>query len=80
MDIKRKTYDIRNWGKTIISRHILHEHPYTCPIALPMRRNPQHGNLLTAVSANSFPPFQIRYHQRNICHHVVSRFTQHFPS
>jgi hypothetical protein len=28
--------------KTFISRHILHQHWYTCPIALPVRRNPQH--------------------------------------
>jgi hypothetical protein len=39
--------------KTFISRYILHQHWYTCPIALPVRRNPQHRNLLTAVSVTS---------------------------
>jgi hypothetical protein len=29
MDIKRKTCDIRTWGKKIISRHIVHQHWYT---------------------------------------------------
>jgi hypothetical protein len=39
MDIKRKTCDIRNWNKIFISRHILHQHWYICPIALPVREN-----------------------------------------
>jgi hypothetical protein len=29
-------------GETFISRHILHQHCYTCPISLPVRQNPQH--------------------------------------
>jgi hypothetical protein len=85
MDIKPKTCDIRNWGeKKFISRHILHQHWYTCPIALPVRRNPQHRSLLTVVTATSAPPFQ---HQRNICHRYGNFSTQlwtslrdkHFP-
>jgi hypothetical protein len=44
-------------GKKIISRHILYQHWYTCPISLPLRRNPQHKSLLTVISANSAPPF-----------------------
>jgi hypothetical protein len=68
LDIKRKTCDIRTFEKkTFISRHILHQHWYT----LPVRRNPQHRSLLTAVSATSAPPFQPLPHQRNFCH--VSR-------
>jgi hypothetical protein len=31
--------------KKIISRHNLHQHWYTCPIALPMRRNQQNRSL-----------------------------------
>jgi hypothetical protein len=59
MDIKRKTCGIQTWGKeTFISRHILHQHWDTCPISLPMRRNPKHRSLLTVVSANSAPPFR----------------------
>jgi hypothetical protein len=34
MDIKRKIYDIRTCKQIFISRHILHQHWYTCPIAL----------------------------------------------
>jgi hypothetical protein len=76
MDIKRKTCDIWNRKKTFISRHILHQHWYTCPIALPVRRNPQHRSLLTIVSPISEPPFQTLRHQRNVCHPVVNRFTR----
>jgi hypothetical protein len=43
--------------KTFISWHILHQHWYTCPITLPMRRNPQHRSILTVVSANSATEF-----------------------
>jgi hypothetical protein len=44
-----------NLEKTFISRYILQQHWYTCPIALPVRRNPQRRSLLTAVSATSAP-------------------------
>jgi hypothetical protein len=51
MDIKRKTCDIRTWKKRLfLDVTILHQHLYTCPIALPVRRNPQHRSLLTVVS------------------------------
>jgi hypothetical protein len=75
MDTKRKNMWCSNLGgKTYISRHNLHQHWYTCPIALPVRRNPQHRSLLAVVSATSAPPFQHLRHQRNVCPPVVSRF------
>jgi hypothetical protein len=76
MNIKRKTCDIRTWKKTFISRTILHQQCYTCPIALPVRRNPQNRSLLTVVSATSELPFQPLRHQRNVCHPVVTSFTR----
>jgi hypothetical protein len=42
-----------NPEKTFISPHILHQHWRTSPVALPVRRNPQHRSLLTVVSAFS---------------------------
>jgi hypothetical protein len=39
-----------NLEKTFISRLIVHQHRYTCPIALPVRRNPQHRSFFTVVS------------------------------
>jgi hypothetical protein len=80
MDIERKTCDIRTWKKTFISRHILHQHWYTCPNALPERRNLQLRNLLTVVSAISAPPFQHLRHQRNVCHQGGTALRdKHFP-
>jgi hypothetical protein len=46
------------WYYLFISRHILHQHWFTCPIALPVCPNPQHGSLLTVVSATSAHPIQ----------------------
>jgi hypothetical protein len=40
---------------------------YTSPIALPVRRNPQHRSILIGVSATSTHPFQ-PLHQRNVCY------------
>jgi hypothetical protein len=54
--------------KTFISRHILHHHWYTCPIALPVRQNLQHTSLLTVVSSISAPSFRPLRHERNLCH------------
>jgi hypothetical protein len=62
--------------KPFNSRHILHQHWYTCPVALPVRRNTQHTSLLTVVSATSAPPFQPLRHQRNVCPPVVTRVTR----
>jgi hypothetical protein len=62
-----------------ISWHILHQHWYTCPIALPVRRNSQHRSLLTVVSATSLTPFQPLRHHRNFATFLdpaVNRFTQ----
>jgi hypothetical protein len=67
MYTKRKTCEIRTW-KTFISRHILHQHSYTCPISLPVRRDPQLRNLLIVVSVTSAPPIQILRGLRNFCH------------
>jgi hypothetical protein len=61
MDIKCKACDIRTWRRTFISRHILLQHCYTWPIALRVRRNPQHRSLFdcclshfrTSVSTSS---------------------------
>jgi hypothetical protein len=58
-----------NLNKTFISRHILQQQWYTCPIALPLRRNPQHRSVLSVL-------FQPLRHQRNVCHPVVNRFTR----
>jgi hypothetical protein len=55
MDIKCKTCNIRTWKNHFISWHVLHQHLYTCPIALPMCRNPRYRSLLTLVSATSAP-------------------------
>jgi hypothetical protein len=55
----------RTWKKTFTSQHIL-QHWYPCPIALPMRRNPQHRSILIVVSTASAPPFQPLHHQRNV--------------
>jgi hypothetical protein len=65
-----------NLEKAIISRHILHQHWYTRPNALPVRRNRQHRSLVTVVTVTSAPPFQSLRHQRNICHPAVNRFTR----
>jgi hypothetical protein len=45
-----------NLEKSFIYRHILQQHWYTCPIALPERRIPQHTIILTTVSDTSAPP------------------------
>jgi hypothetical protein len=65
----------RTWIKKNISRYIIQKHRYTCPIALPVLESPQHGSLLTVVSAKSAPPFQPLRHQRNVCHPDVNCFT-----
>jgi hypothetical protein len=74
--VNRSQIDLKKCEKTFISRHILHQHWHTCPIALPLRRNSQHRSLLTVVWANSGPPFQPLRHQRNICHPVVNRLNR----
>jgi hypothetical protein len=81
MDIKRKTCDIRTWQKkNVISRNILHQHWYTCPIALPVRRNPQHRslcfcrNLNKATWSGIFCDF--RTSLREFLDPIVIRFTR----
>jgi hypothetical protein len=49
IDIIRKTCDIRTWKK-IMSRHILHQHWYTCTIVLPVRRNPRNIEVFWMLS------------------------------
>jgi hypothetical protein len=41
------------------------------PIALPVRRNPQHRSFFTVVSATTAPPFQPLDHQRNVATKMV---------
>jgi hypothetical protein len=61
IQINRKTRDIRTWKKIFFSRHVLHQHWYTCLIDLRVRRNPQHRSLFicfpshfhTSVSTSS---------------------------
>jgi hypothetical protein len=65
---KMESCDIRTREKHFISRHILHQHWYNCPITLPMHQNPQHRSLLTIVSATSAPLFQPLRHQQNVYH------------
>jgi hypothetical protein len=65
-----------NLGRKFISQHILHQHWYICPIALPVRRNPQHRSLLTLVSATSTTPFQLLCHWWNSWQPVVNSFTR----
>jgi hypothetical protein len=62
--------------KTFTSRHILHQYWYTCPIALAVRRNTQHGSVLTVLSATSAPPCQPLRQQRNVCYPIVKRFSR----
>jgi hypothetical protein len=57
--------------KNIYSSTILHQHWYTCPITLPVRRNPQHIRCLSHFHT----PLQPHRHQRNVCHPVVNSFT-----
>jgi hypothetical protein len=40
--------------KKIVSRHILHQHWYTSPIALAVRRNPQHRSQIFHLLHNCF--------------------------
>jgi hypothetical protein len=46
-------------GKTFISWHILHQHWCTRPIALPVRRNPQHRSLLLLSQPLPHPRFNL---------------------
>jgi hypothetical protein len=39
-----------NLEKSFTSRNILHQHWYPCPIALPVRRNPQHRSVFFLLS------------------------------
>jgi hypothetical protein len=59
-----------------ISRHNHYQHWYTCPIALPVFRNPQNISLLIVVSAISTPLFQSLHHPQNVCHPAVNHFVR----
>jgi hypothetical protein len=69
---------------TYISRHILLQHWYNCPISLSMRRNPQHTSLLSVVAVNPHLRFIIwgfRTSLREFLNPVVNCFTrQTFPT
>jgi hypothetical protein len=66
--------------KTIICSHILHQHWYSCPIALSVRRNPQHRSFFIVVSVTSAPVWVIicdfRTSLREFLDPVVNRFTR----
>jgi hypothetical protein len=67
-------------GKTFISRHILHQHWYTCPIASPWHRNPQNRSPLTFVSVTSTPPFQPLCNWENFSTQLWTALCdKHFP-
>jgi hypothetical protein len=78
-------------GKKFISRRILHQHWYTCPVALPVRRNPKHRRLLTVVSATSHLRFNLfvmsetfatkaePLYASNISHHKQETFLYEYP-
>jgi hypothetical protein len=68
-----------NLERTFISRHILHQHWYTCPISLPVLCNPQHRNLLSAFSnfrTGSDIICDFRKSIRELPCPVVNRFTR----
>jgi hypothetical protein len=60
IDINHEKVWYSNLYKTFISRYILHQHWYTCPIALPVRWKQQHRSLLTSVAATCATPFHLR--------------------
>jgi hypothetical protein len=65
-----------NLEKPFISRQILYQHWYTCPILYQCVETSGIRCLLTDFSAISALTFQPLRHQRNVCHPVVNR---HFP-
>jgi hypothetical protein len=76
MDIKCITCDIRTWEKSFISRHILHQHWYTCPIALPVRRNPQNKSFLYCCLSHFCTSVSNSSSSVKRLHLVVNRFTR----
>jgi hypothetical protein len=79
IDIKRKTCDILTWEKHLYL-DVSCTNRYTCPIALPVRRNPQDRSILTVVSPTSVPLFQPLRHQQNFCHQGgTPLLDEHFP-
>jgi hypothetical protein len=85
MDIKHKMW-YSNLEKTFITRHILHQHWYACPITFPVSRNLQQRSLLTLVSATQQDDL-VRHHLRlsnslrEFLDLVVNRFMQQiFPT
>jgi hypothetical protein len=81
-----------NPKKKFISRHVLHEHWYTCPTALPVRRNPQHRSLFdsclshfrisvsTSSSAKHLPPSCEPVYATNTSHRKQDTFLHEYPS
>jgi hypothetical protein len=73
--------------KTFISQHTLRQHWYICPIALPVRRNPQHRSFLTVVSSPgraSSATFKCRpscelLYATNSSHHNQETFLYEYP-
>jgi hypothetical protein len=78
--------------KTFTSRHILHQHGYTCLVALPVRRNPQHRSLFdcclshfrTSVSASSSSAKRLPHnceplYETNTSHRKQKTFLYEYP-
>jgi hypothetical protein len=81
MDIKRKNMWYSNLKKkTFISRYVLHQHRYICPIALPVRRNPQPRSVFDCCLDHfriwSGNICEIRLFLRKFLEPVVNRFTR----
>jgi hypothetical protein len=74
-DMKCKTCDIRTWKRHFST--YLHQHWYTYPISLQVRRNPQHRSLLTVVSVTCAAPFQLLGRQCNVCEPLYATDTSH---
>jgi hypothetical protein len=68
-----------NLEKTFNSRRILHQHWYTCPIALPVRRNPQYRSFYDCCLSHfrtwSGIICDFRTSLREFLDPVVNRFT-----
>jgi hypothetical protein len=84
--VNRSQLDMKSWnmwysnlGKNpiYISIYFLHRHRYTCPIALPVRRNSQHRSLWAVVSAQphiSVSSSAISEHPWEFLDRAVKRF------
>jgi hypothetical protein len=84
MDIKPKTFDIQTWKeKNIYFRHILRQHSYTYPIALPVRdcclSNFRNSVSNSSSSAKRFPPRCESLDETNTSHREEDTFLKEYP-